>query len=120
MDYYIYVHFNDISESRKLRSLLNFKKSKWYTPCRLRLPQIPSVTVRSDEIISVEYRHTNFNSYIHIFGPPTKLFCHYAFSFLGTPDTQFARHWVMYIHSPVALRTSKNLAMWVLAIEMGK
>ena len=33
-------------------------------------------------MISVKYRHTNFN-----FGHPIKLVRHYAFSSLGTPDT---------------------------------
>ena len=37
-------------------------------------------------MISVECRHTNFNSYTTNLGAQVKLFNHYAFSSFGTPD----------------------------------
>jgi hypothetical protein len=39
----------------------------------------------SDGMISDQLRHTRFNSYVTNLGRPIKLFCHYAFSSLGTP-----------------------------------
>jgi len=47
----------------------------------------------SDGMISVELRHTSCNSYVINVGRPIKLFCHYAFSSLGTHNTPFAELW---------------------------
>lgn len=40
----------------------------------------------SDGMLSVECRHTYFNSYLQNLWPPLKFFPHHAFSSLGTPD----------------------------------
>jgi len=41
----------------------------------------------SDEMISVERRHTNFSSHVENLGQPTKLYRHYIIPSLGTLDT---------------------------------
>ena len=57
-----------------------------HTQYHLSLQQIPSATVRSDVMISVEYRHTNFNSYLQILDRQyiSSTIMHFP---LGTPDT---------------------------------
>jgi hypothetical protein len=63
---YFSVHFNDVSENIKIEVIIKLKNQIATHHAVFTCNKFPSVTVRSDGVISVEYRPTNFNLYLQI------------------------------------------------------
>jgi hypothetical protein len=55
---YFSVHFDNILENRKLRSLLNLKKSKRYTPCLFQSIFFKRITLKTPQLKLIFHLHS--------------------------------------------------------------